>query len=99
MDHHVYFWLKKERKNPKDRAAFENALEELCEIPLIESGRWSVPADVPARPVCDLSWDYALDMQFATVAKHNAYQDHPDHVAFVNGHKDWWSKVLVTDLA
>ena len=48
MDHHVYFWLKEERKNPSDRAAFESALDELCEIPLLESGRWRSPGHEPA---------------------------------------------------
>ncbi len=99
MDHHVYFWLKEERQNAADRETFEKALDALCEIPLMQAGRWAIPAAVPARPVCDQSWDYALDMQFASVEEHNAYQDHPDHQAFINAHKEWWCKVLVTDLA
>lgn len=99
MDHHVYFWLKEDRKNPADLEAFEKALDALCNIPLMLGGRWAVPAAVTPRPVCDQSWDYALDMQFTSVEQHDLYQDHPDHHAFINTYKECWSRVLVTDLA
>jgi hypothetical protein len=99
MDHHVYFWLKEERQGAADRAEFEKALSGLFEIPGIVSGRWAVPAKVQIRPVCDQSWDYALDMKFDSVAAHDVYQEHPAHHAFIQGYKDWWAKVLVTDLA
>ncbi len=99
MDHHVYFWLTDEKNNPADRAAFEQALAGLLEIPLVASGRWAVPADVEIRPVVDQTWDYALTMRFATLEDHNIYQDHPVHSAFIQAHKPWWAKVRVSDLA
>lgn len=99
MDHHVYFWLKEERQGAAERAQYEKALDALFEIPGIIGGRWAVPAKVEIRPVCDQSWDYALDMQFASVADHDAYQAHPAHQAFIQQYRDWWNKVLVTDLA
>jgi hypothetical protein len=99
MEHHVYFWLKEEHQNDKDRAAFEQGLEGLFDIPLVEGGRWAVPADVMLRPVIDQSWDYALTMQFANVADHDAYQVDDDHNVFIATYKDWWAKVLVMDLA
>ena len=51
------------------------------------------------RPVIDQSWDYALTMQFANVADHDAYQTAPQHEAFIGSHKDRWARVLVMDLA
>jgi Stress responsive A/B Barrel Domain len=99
MNHHVYFWLKEENSHPSDRAKFEQGLANLFTIPQVTGGRWTVPAEVPARPVCDQSWDYALTMTFATIEDHNVYQDHPDHHVFISTFKDWWAKVLVTDLA
>jgi hypothetical protein len=99
MDHHVYFWLNEERKNPADRAIFEQGLAELFEIPLVAGGRRAVPAKVEIRPVVDQSWDYALTMQFTTLADHEAYQCHAGHQAFIATFKEWWAKVRVSDLA
>ncbi len=95
----MYFWLKDERKNAADRARFEAALQGLLAIPQVAGGRWAVPAAVELRPVVDQSWDYALSIQFATLEDHNAYQVDPVHVDFTTGHREWWVKVLVTDLA
>jgi hypothetical protein len=99
MDHHVYFWLNEERKNPADRAIFEQGMAKLFEIPLVAGGRWAIPAKVEIRPVVDQSWDYALTMQFATLADHNTYQAHAGHQTFINTYKEWWAKVRVSDLA
>ena len=99
MEHHVYFWLKEEYQNEACRAMFEQGLERLFEIGLVAGGRWAVPAKVVQRPVIDQSWTYALSMQFATIVDHDAYQDDPDHHAFVHTFKEWWAKVLVMDLA
>jgi len=49
--------------------------------------------------VVDQSWDYALTMQFATLADHDAYQVHAGHQDFINSFKGWWAKVRVSDLA
>lgn len=98
MEHHVYFWLKEERKNADDRAAFEQGLQKLFEIGLVAGGRWAVPAKVVERPVIDQSWDYALTMQFANIEDHDAYQVDPDHNVFIGSFKEWWAKVLVMDL-
>ncbi len=99
MDHHVYFWLHPEHQTAAERALFEKGLAALFEIPLVAGGRWTVPAAVPPRPVIDNSWDYALTMQFASLADHDAYQADPAHSAFIDAHKERWTKVLVSDLA
>jgi len=99
MLHHVYFWLNESRNNAGDRATFERGLAMLFDIPQVAGGRWSVPAAVEIRPVVDQSWDYALAMEFATLADHDTYQAHDDHTRFVNTFKDWWEKVVVHDLA
>jgi len=99
MEHHVYFWLKPEFQTPEERSTFEKALAGLFVIPLVVGGRWAVPAAVPARPVLDNSWDYALTMQFRTVEDHNSYQVEEIHQAFLSTNKHRWEKVLVTDLA
>lgn len=99
MEHHVYFWLKEEKKNSDDRAEFEQGLAALLEIPEAVRGIWSVPAAVELRPVVDQSWDYALSIPFASLEDHNIYQDDACHLAFLQKFRSWWAKVLVTDLA
>ncbi len=99
MEHHVYFWLKEEEKTAENRAAFEKGLDSLFVIPLCTGGRWAVPAAVMSRDVVDNTWDYATVMFFDSVEDHDAYQIDPDHQIFIDGNKQRWAKVLVTDLA
>jgi hypothetical protein len=99
MEHHVYFWLKDERKNEADRAEFEKGLAALFDIETVKGGVWSVPAKVMPRPVIDQSWDYATSMQFASVEEQDAYQVDPLHDEFIAAFKDWWAQVQVRDLA
>ena len=99
MEHHVYFWLKDERKNPEDLATYEAGLEKLCQSPTISGGGWGKPAATPERPVTDHSGDYGLSLKFETMDKHNSYQeDDSHHHEFVESFKDWWARVLVRDL-
>lgn len=99
MEHHVYFWLKSERRNEADRAVYEAGLAKLCGSPNIADGGWGKPAATPERPVTDHSWDYGLSLRFATMESHNLYQDDdPLHAEFVESFKDWWNRVEVRDL-
>ncbi len=98
MEHHVYFWLKEEKKNEADRAAFENGLDALMKIETIASGVWGVPSDTPERPVTDKSFDYAISLKFDSVEQHNIYQEHPEHHVFVESFLDYWQEVKVMDM-
>lgn len=98
MQHHVYFWLKEERRNEADRRAFEGGLSALLKLKGLLGGFWAVPAKVMERPVIDQSWDYALSMDFESVAAQDAYQVDPDHQVFIDSFKDWWARVEVRDL-
>lgn len=98
MEHHVYFWLKEEKKNAADQALFEQGLADLFKIKEVDGGRWGKSADTPERPVTDKSFDYGLSMQFDSMADHDVYQADPDHDVFVDAFKDWWQKVLVMDV-
>ena len=99
MEHHVYFWLKEDRNNARDRAAFEEGIRELARSKTLAEGSWGTPAETSERPVTDHSWDYGLSFKFASMEDHDAYQgDDPHHNAFVDSFKDWWEKVLVLDL-
>ncbi|MGB0991994.1 MAG: Dabb family protein [Akkermansiaceae bacterium] len=98
MEHHVYFWLKEEKKNTADCEVFEKGLAALFDIEHVAGGVFGKSSDTPARPVTDKSFDYALSMKFDSLENHNTYQDHPEHDVFVDQFKDWWDKVLVMDV-
>lgn len=98
MEHHVYFWLKEERKNAADLAVFERGLADLFAIEQVAGGMWGESAATPERPVTEKGFDYALSMQFNSLEDHDVYQEHAEHDVFVNAFKDWWERVLVMDL-
>lgn len=49
------------------------------------------------REVNDRDWDVALHLVFADKAAHDKYQDHPEHLKFIEENKDAWAKVRVFD--
>ncbi len=97
MIHLVHFWLKEEYQTPEVREQFEAALTALCATEHAMQSSWGVPAEVPARPVLDLSWDYNLVTEFESMAAHDAYQVAPEHVKFLDENKHLWEKALVMD--
>lgn len=100
MEHHVYFWLKGERKGQEDRRLFEEGLEALCQSPHIASSHWGAPAPTAERPVTDHSFHYALSLKFASMDDHDRYQEgDPVHDHFISSFKEWWERVLVMDVA
>jgi hypothetical protein len=54
-------------------------------------------ADELDRPVNDRDWDVALHIYFRDRAAHDKYQDHPQHLKFIEENKQSWSKVRVFD--
>lgn len=100
MEHHVYFWLKKEKDDDASREVFETGLEALCKSPHIAESHWGGPAPTVSRPVTDHSFHYGISLKFASMAEHDLYQEaDPIHDEFIATFKDWWEKVLVMDLS
>jgi hypothetical protein len=96
FSHHVFFWL----NNPQsadDRAAFEEGLRMLLEIPEIKQAHVGIPADVGQRDVVDGSYTYSYLVLFDNIEGHDIYQDHPIHQKFIDDYKHLWSRVLVYD--
>jgi hypothetical protein len=83
--HSVFFWLKADTSEA-DRESFAEALKALKEIPSVRELHVGTPAAVPDRPVVDKSYDFALTVLFDDVEGQTAYQNHPLHDAFVEGH-------------
>lgn len=100
MEHHVYFWLKKERADESNREIFEEGIKALSLSPNIAGSYWGRPAKTAERPVTDHSFDYALSLKFDSMESHDRYQEGDAvHDEFVATFKDWWARVLVMDLA
>ena len=98
MFHCVYFWLKKDL-SATDRATFETELELVSKISYLGAAWKGKPADVPARPVCDQSFDWSLIVNFKTTADHDFYQSGcKDHQRFVDTCKTFWDKVVIYDM-
>jgi hypothetical protein len=56
-----------------------------------------VLCDALARPVNDRDFDVGLHVVFQTLAEHDAYQQHPRHLQFVEENKPNWKRVRVFD--
>ena len=50
-----------------------------------------------ARPVNQRDWDVALQLVFESREAHDAYQQHPRHLQFIEENKANWEKVRVYD--
>ena len=96
MTHTVFFWLRADL-SAEERSAFEGGLRSLLTIPGVSRAVIGRPAATPKREVIDDSYDWALELDFATLADQDVYQVHPTHVAFVEAHKAKWERVRVYD--
>jgi len=96
MTHTVFFWLRPDL-NADDCASFESGLRSLLAIPGTTRAVIGQPAATPKREVIDDSYDWALELDFPSLAEQDIYQVHPVHTAFVEGHKGKWEKVRVYD--
>ena len=93
--HSVYFWLPCDIA-PEQRKAFEEAGLGLTKIRSVTHGFWGEPA-VTNRPVIDRTYAYALTVVFEDMAAHDAYQEAPEHKAFLETFSSVWSKVTIYD--
>ena len=96
IGHMVYFKLKdnsaENRKKLVD--ACEKYLADHDGVVFFSAG---VIADDFKRDVNDRDWDVALHLVFADKAAHDKYQDHKEHLKFIEENKANWAKVLVFD--
>ncbi len=98
MKHNVFFWLKDD-VTAEQRENFEQGIEALLKNDEIKAGSWGTPAATDPRPVIDHSYDYALAVEFESIAHHDRYQVHPDHDVFLHDYKDLWQSVKIYDFS
>ena len=94
--HTVFFWTN-EGATEEQKKAFEEGLIKLGTCPQIQSYFWGPPAPTEAREVVDNTYDYAINVHFASKEDQDAYQTEPIHQEFIENHKDLWAKVVVYD--
>ena len=93
--HSVYFYLKPDL-SAEMRAGLEAGMRKLAAIEHVRSLVVGTP--VPSeRAVVDGSYGYALIITFDDPAGQEAYQRHPDHIAFATTHAPCWTQVKVYD--
>jgi len=95
--HSVFFWLKKSAPKSARAALVKDCLKYL-KTPSVKHLWAGPPAGTPERPVIDATYDVGLTVVFDDVKGHDAYQDHPDHLKFIERNKKHWQKVAVYDI-
>src|SRR4051794_1197205 len=96
IGHMVYFQLKD--GTPANREKLVDACKKyLAEHDGVVFFSAGVLADDFKRDVNDRDWDVALHLVFADKAAHDKYQDHPQHLKFIEENKESWAKVRVFD--
>ena len=93
--HHVFFWLKNP-KNTEARMQFEKGLQELINVPQIQSSHIGTPVESP-REVVDDSFTYSYMAFFKNKEDQTIYQTHPIHLKFIEDCQHLWEKVIVYD--
>ncbi len=94
--HNVYFTL--HENSPAARQKLVAACRKyLTDHPGVVYFSAGVLCDALARPVNDREFDVGLHVVFRTLADHDAYQQHPRHLQFIDENKATWKKVRVFD--
>ncbi|MBN9120034.1 MAG: Dabb family protein [Planctomycetes bacterium] len=96
IGHMVYFKLKDNTAESRKKlvAACEKYLADHEGVVFFSAG---VVGDDFKRDVNDRDWDVALHLVFVNKAAHDKYQDHKEHLKFIEENKANWTKVRVFD--
>ena len=93
--HHVLFWLKADTTD-NQKIAFRKSLETLEGVESIKTLHIGTPAPIE-RAVIDTTYTFSLTVFFDDLAGHDVYQTHPLHLAFLDGFRVYFEKVVIYD--
>lgn len=96
LQHTVFFYLNDD-VTAEEREEFEAGLVKLLEIPQIYRSETGVPAGTAERDVTDHSYGYAIYTWFETMEDYMGYDEHPDHLEFIDAYNHLWADVKVYD--
>ncbi|MCW5964953.1 MAG: Dabb family protein [Bryobacterales bacterium] len=96
LAHNVFFSLKDVSPAAQERlvAACHRYLKNQQGVVFFAAGTL---AQEFAREVNDRDFQVGLHVVFASKADHDRYQDHPEHLKFIEEQKENWAKVRVFD--
>ena len=93
--HHVIFWLKADITD-EQKFAFRKSLQSLEGVETVKSVHVGTPAAIE-RAVVDTTYTFSLLVLFEDMAGHDVYQTHPLHLAFLDGFRQYFDKVIIYD--
>ncbi len=96
LQHTVYFYLNDDVTD-EEREQFESGLVKLLEIPAIYRSETGIPAGTEERDVTDHSYAYSIYTWFETMEDYMVYDEHPDHLEFIDTYNHLWADVKVYD--
>ena len=96
LQHTVLFYLN-EDVSEEERFEFENGLRELLTIESIHKSELGIPADTESRDVTDHSFGYVIYTWFETMEDYHIYDEHPEHLRFIDTFDSLWANVKVYD--
>lgn len=96
LQHTVYFYLN-EDVTEEEIAQFEAGLEALVAIDAIYKAEIGVPSTTEERDVTDHGFGYSIFTWFETMDDYHVYEDHPDHLEFIDTYENLWADVKVYD--
>jgi len=96
LQHTVYFYLNSD-VTQEEADQFEEGLNQLLEIESIYKSELGVPGDTESRDVTDHSFGYSIFTWFETMEDYKTYDEHPDHLEFIDTYNSLWSDVKVYD--
>lgn len=96
LQHTVYFYLNDDVSQEEARE-FENGLKELLEISAIYKSELGVPGNTDERDVTDHSFAYSIFTWFENLEDYKTYDEHPDHLEFIDTYSSLWADVKVYD--
>ena len=96
LQHTVYFYLNDD-VSEQERMDFEDGLRALLEIESIHKAELGVPGDTESRDVTDHSFAYSIFTWFDSMENYIAYDEHPDHLEFIDTYSSLWADVKVYD--
>jgi hypothetical protein len=94
--HVVYFWLNNPGNEQEDRQFRKNLKEFIDSMDNIIDPFIGTPA-ATYREVVENSYQYCLNLGFENKEEHDKYQEHPNHLKFIEKTSHLWQRVLVYD--
>lgn|SRR5690554_1829059 len=96
LQHTVYFYLNDD-VTPEEVNDFENGLNELLQIEEIYKAEMGSPAGTKERDVTDHAFAYSIFTWFESMDDYTIYDEHPDHLKFIDTYSHLWADVKVYD--